>query len=212
MSRDLWLLRPSLVRAQWVSYDKILLQNWERAFPATRDKMFMKCPRKYGRIYDHKGAMSTTNGHLPRALPVTKQQRHLPSASMEIRTSLVDQTVSVCLQCGRSGFDPWVGKILWRRKWHPTPVLLPGKSHGWRSPVNYSPGVVRVGHDWVISFHFYENWTLCCYSCWPSTIPEGIQGGVRHSMLQGIWWDRSSDSLMFLGTEFMISILASPHI
>ena len=55
--------------------------------------MFMKCPRKYGRIYDHKGAMSTTNGHLPRALPVTKQQRHLPSASMEIRTSLVDQTV-----------------------------------------------------------------------------------------------------------------------
>ena len=23
----------------------------------------------------------------------------------------------------------------WRRKWHPTPVLLPGKSHGWRSPV-----------------------------------------------------------------------------
>ena len=32
-----------------------------------------------------------------------------------------------------------VGKIPWRRKWHPTPVLLPGKSHGWRSLVGYSP-------------------------------------------------------------------------
>ena len=45
-----------------------------------------------------------------------------------------------CLpKCERSGFDPWVGKILWRRKWQPTPVLLPGKSHGWRSVVAYSP-------------------------------------------------------------------------
>ena len=46
--------------------------------------MVMKCPPKYGQIYDHKGAMSTTNWHLPRALPRTEQQRHLPSASMEI--------------------------------------------------------------------------------------------------------------------------------
>ena len=40
---------------------------------------------------------------------------------------------------GAPGFDPQVGKILWRRKWQPTPVLLPGKSHGWRSLVGYSP-------------------------------------------------------------------------
>ena len=33
----------------------------------------------------------------------------------------------------------WVGKIPWRRKWQPTPVLLPGKFHGWRSLVGYSP-------------------------------------------------------------------------
>ena len=32
-----------------------------------------------------------------------------------------------------------VGKIPWRRKWQPTPVLLPGESHGWRSLVGYSP-------------------------------------------------------------------------
>ena len=44
-----------------------------------------------------------------------------------------------CLQCRRPGFDPWVGKIFWSRKWQPTPVLLPGKSHGRRSLVGYSP-------------------------------------------------------------------------
>ena len=40
---------------------------------------------------------------------------------------------------GGPAFDPWVGKVLWRRKWQPTPVLLPGKSHGWKSMVGYSP-------------------------------------------------------------------------
>jgi len=43
------------------------------------------------------------------------------------------------LQCRRPGFDPWVRKILWRRKWQPTPIFLPGKSHGQRSLVGYSP-------------------------------------------------------------------------
>ena len=35
-------------------------------------------------------------------------------------------------QCGRCGFDPWMGKIPWRRAWKPTPVFLPGGSHGQR--------------------------------------------------------------------------------
>ena len=35
-------------------------------------------------------------------------------------------------QCRRLGLDPWVGKIPWRRKWQPTPILLPGESHGQR--------------------------------------------------------------------------------
>ena len=35
--------------------------------------------------------------------------------------------------------DPWVRKIPWRRKWRPTPVFLPGKSHGQRILVGYSP-------------------------------------------------------------------------
>ena len=39
----------------------------------------------------------------------------------------------------RLGFDPWVGEIPWRRKWQPTPVSLPEKSHGQRSLEGYSP-------------------------------------------------------------------------
>ena len=39
----------------------------------------------------------------------------------------------------RRGFHPWVRKIPWRRARQPTPVLLPGESHGQRSLVGYSP-------------------------------------------------------------------------
>ena len=38
----------------------------------------------------------------------------------------------------RPEFDPWVGKIPWRREWQPTPVFLPGESHGQRSLVGYT--------------------------------------------------------------------------
>ena len=47
-----------------------------------------------------------------------------------------------------------VGKIPWRRKWQPTPVFLPGKSHGQRSLAGYSPWGKRVGCDWVTSTVF----------------------------------------------------------
>ena len=39
----------------------------------------------------------------------------------------------------RCRFNPWVGKIPWRREWQPTPVVLPGESHGQRSLAGYSP-------------------------------------------------------------------------
>ena len=47
-----------------------------------------------------------------------------------------DGKESAC-QCRRCGFDPWVRKTPWRRAWQPTPVCLPGESHGQRSPVGY---------------------------------------------------------------------------
>ena len=42
-----------------------------------------------------------------------------------------------CRRRKRHGFDPWVGKILWNRKWQPTPAFLPGESHGQRSLSSY---------------------------------------------------------------------------
>ena len=44
-----------------------------------------------------------------------------------------------CRRHKRYGFDPWVRKIPWRRTWQPTPVFLPGESHGQRKLVGYSP-------------------------------------------------------------------------
>ena len=44
-----------------------------------------------------------------------------------------------CKRHKRCGFDPWVGKIPGRRAWQPTPVFLPGESHGQRSLAGYSP-------------------------------------------------------------------------
>ena len=62
--------------------------------------------------------------------------------------SLVVQSVRrICLQFRRPEFDPWGRKISWRRKWQPTAVFLPGKSHGWRSLVGYHPWGHRVRHD-----------------------------------------------------------------
>ena len=42
-------------------------------------------------------------------------------------------------RCRRCSYDPWVGKIPWRRKWQPTPVSLAGKSHRQRNMVRFSP-------------------------------------------------------------------------
>ena len=44
-----------------------------------------------------------------------------------------------CKRHKRCGFNPWVRKIPWRRKWQPNPVLLPGKFRGQRSLVSYRP-------------------------------------------------------------------------
>ena len=70
------------------------------------------------------------------------------------QTSLVPQTVKhLAYNAGDLGSIPGSRKILWRRKWQPTPVLLPGKSHGPRSLVGYSP----LGHkesDMTELLHF----------------------------------------------------------
>ena len=55
---------------------------------------------------------------------------------------------------GDSGSIPGLGRIPWRRKWQPTPVLLPGISHGRRSLVGYSPWG-RKESDMTERIHFF---------------------------------------------------------
>ena len=54
----------------------------------------------------------------------------------------------IYLQCRRPGFNPWAGKIVWRKEWQPISVFLPREFHGQRSLLGYSPwDHTRVGHD-----------------------------------------------------------------
>ena len=55
-----------------------------------------------------------------------------------------------CRRHKRYGFDPWVGKIPWRRAWQPTSVSLPGESPRTEEPGKPSPQSQRVGHDWRV--------------------------------------------------------------
>ena len=71
----------------------------------------------------------------------------------------------ICLQCGRPGFDPWVGKIPWRREWLPSPIFLPGEFYGQRSLAGCSP---RGGKEldttepsWLTFFPFFLSPLVC---------------------------------------------------
>ena len=68
-------------------------------------------------------------------------------------------------QCGRAGFDPWVGKIPWRRVWQPTPVFLPGGCPWTDEPGGLqSMGLQRIGHNWVTkqSTKGHLSFICCC--------------------------------------------------
>ena len=65
-------------------------------------------------------------------------------------------------QCRRCGFHPWVGKVPWRRAWHPTPVFLPGESHEQRSLACYSPwGCKELDTtEWTNTMKMNESWMI----------------------------------------------------
>ena len=78
----------------------------------------------------------------------------------------------------------YLGTFIWRRQWHPTPVLLPGKSHGRRSLVGFSPWVAKSWtwlSDFTFTFHLHalekEMATHCSVLAWriPGT---GEPGGL----------------------------------
>ena len=86
----------------------------------------------------------------------------------------------------RSQFDLWVGRIPWRKEWQPTPVFLPGESHGQRSLTGNSPWVAksrtRLSDFHFISLHLQWGVYLLSAPCvWLINI-KGIQDG-EHSLL-----------------------------
>ena len=58
---------------------------------------------------------------------------------MTLRVSWWLSSKESTFQCRKLRFNPWIWKIPWRKKWQPIPVFLPGKSHGQRNLVGYSP-------------------------------------------------------------------------
>ena len=92
--------------------------------------------------------------------------------------------------CVNPHLAPWgfgennhIPRISWRRQWHPTPVLLPGKSHGWRSLVGCSPwGRYQSDTTEWLHFHFSLSY-----------IGEGNGNPLQCSCLEnprdgGAWW------------------------
>ena len=79
----------------------------------------------------------------------------LPNPGIEPRSPALQVDSLPAEHKGSSRFNPWVGKISWRRKQQPTPVFLPGKSHGRRRLVGYSP-CGRKELDTTERLHFTE--------------------------------------------------------
>ena len=102
--------------------------------------------------------------------------------------SLVAQLVKNPLQCGRPGFNPWFGKISWRREKLPTPVFWPGELHGLCSPWGHK----ESGTTEQLSFSGFRDSSVGKESAYnpgdPSLIPglgkpggEGIDYSLQYS-------------------------------
>ena len=86
------------------------------------------------------------NDSLPRLLPISPSppcslHHYFPSntGARLPRWLSGRESACQCRRCRRCGFHLWVRKIPWSRKWQPTPIFLPGKSHGQRRLLGYSP-------------------------------------------------------------------------
>ena len=82
---------------------------------------------------------------------------------------------------GDAGWIPGSGKIPWRRKWHPSPVFLPGESRRQRRLVGYSPwGRKRVGHNWTHAAYLTPN---SLYLTPPSSYSPSLSISVTNSSI-----------------------------
>ena len=94
-----------------------------------------------------------------------------------------------CRRCKRSGFDPWVGRIPWRRKWQPTLIFLSEESHGQRAWQPTVHGVTRVGHALVTK-------PPCMHICFFFGIPI-LQGRFLSEQCKNVMKRKPQDFSIF---------------
>ena len=83
------------------------------------------------------------------------------------------QPTCQCRRCKRLGFDPWVRKIFWKRKWQLTPAFVPGKAHGQSSLARCSPqGCKESGTTEATEHTAHPSKSYCCW-CWSWYIQLG---------------------------------------
>ena len=84
-----------------------------------------------------------------------KTGQHLHKAGTRKGTKVFSvQEMTASLQVLWTHYKVHMNSVLWRRQWHPTPVLLPGKSHGWKSLLGCSPWG-REESDTTEQLHFH---------------------------------------------------------
>ena len=108
----------------------------------------------------------------------------------------------ICLQCGRPGFNPWVGKIPWRRKWQATAVFWPREFHGLYSPwgCKESDTTERLSHSHHITYIHICSVLKCSISHVSQTpMPPHPSSANRNPPLLGL---RVHASLAFKGPSF----------
>ena len=131
-------------------------------------------------IPDHKGKASSFSLNMILAVGLSYMAfvivRHISSMA-----SLMAQLMKYLPPRGRYRINPWVRRILWKRKWQPTPVFLPRKSHGQKSLAGKSPWDCKwVGHYLATKQqHFsytqyvgalYYRWILNFVTCFSASI------------------------------------------
>ena len=119
---------------------------------------------------------------LSSASPVLALSYFLYSDALTSGALLSMDRLSVLQRMKATGISPPLG-LIQRKQWHSTPVLLPGKSHGWRSLVGCSPWG-RLESDTTEQLHFH--FSLSCTG-------EGNGNPLQCSCLQnprdgGAWW------------------------
>ena len=134
---------------------------------------------------------------------ITNRKEESLGLNCILRASLVAQMVRICLQCKRSGFDPWDGKIPWRRERWPTPVFLPGEFYGQRSLEGYSlwghkqlDTTERLTHTHVYIYTYIHSYKY--KNVWlggPASWTQCLRGATRWVP----WSGRSAGDVLQLG-------------